>query len=229
LTVVKTGNEELDRRLGGIPHPTTIVIEGEQGAGKTVLAAQIAQGFLLSGMDVLYATTEALSYDLVHRLRGVKIDLTRDFLEGTFRVAPVNVRGFSWDSHRAETLLTTLLDHLREVSAPLVVVDSLTLMAAYAGDRVLLDFVRCCRQLEDFGRSVVITIHPQGFEESILAKIRSMFDMYFRIKAVTIGGRRLKSLERIKNSGGLVGSDVISFDIDPSLGLRVVPLSLSRG
>jgi len=91
MKVVKTANEELDRRIGGIPHPSTIIVEGEHGVGKTVFAGQLAYGFLQNDMKVVFVTTEALSYDLVVKLRGVKVDLVEAFLEGRFRVVPVNV------------------------------------------------------------------------------------------------------------------------------------------
>ncbi|MEM0121476.1 MAG: flagellar accessory protein FlaH, partial [Thermoprotei archaeon] len=85
------------------------------------------------------------------------------------------------------------------------------------------------RQLQDVGKTVILTVHPTIFQESLLTQVRSMVDVYYRIKAVSIGGRRLKSLERIKTTGGFVSSDIVSIDIDPALGLRVVPLSISRG
>jgi flagellar protein FlaH len=96
MMIVKTGNEELDRRISGIPHPSTIIVEGDHGVGKTVFAGQIAYGFLQNNMRVVFVTTEALSYDLVVKLRGVKVDLVEAFLEGRFRVVPVNVKRFSW-------------------------------------------------------------------------------------------------------------------------------------
>ena len=229
MKVVKTANEELDRRIGGIPHPSTIIVEGEHGVGKTVFAGQLAYGFLQNDMKVVFVTTEALSYDLVVKLRGVKVDLVEAFLEGRFRVVPVNVKRFSWLSRQAEALLSRLLEYVRGVSVDCIIVDSLSLMASYVEERALLDFIRNLRQLQDKGKTVILTVHPPTFEESLLTQVRSMVDVYFRIKAVSIGGRRLKSLERIKNTGGFVGSDVVSFDIDPALGLRVVPLSISRG
>jgi len=229
MKVVKTANEELDRRIGGIPHPSTIIVEGEHGVGKTVFAGQLAYGFLQNDMKVVFVTTEALSYDLVVKLRGVKVDLVEAFLEGRFRVVPVNVKRFSWLSRQAEALLSRLLEYVRGVSVDCIIVDSLSLMASYVEEGALLDFIRNLRQLQDKGKTVILTVHPPTFEESLLTQVRSMVDVYFRIKAVSIGGRRLKSLERIKNTGGFVGSDVVSFDIDPALGLRVVPLSISRG
>ncbi|MEM0270950.1 MAG: ATPase domain-containing protein [Thermoprotei archaeon] len=229
MIIVKTGNEELDRRITGIPHPSTVIIEGEHGVGKTVFSGQLAYGFLQNNMSVLFVTTEALSYDLIVKLRGVKIDLVDAFLEDKFRVVPVNVRRFSWVSKQAENLLTRLLEYSRRIVVDCIVVDSLSLMASYVVERVLLDFIRHARQLQDVGKTVILTVHPTIFQESLLTQVRSMVDVYYRIKAVSIGGRRLKSLERIKTTGGFVSSDIVSIDIDPALGLRVVPLSISRG
>lgn len=47
--IVGTGNEDLDRRLGGVPFPSLVMMEGDHGTGKSVMAAQFALGFLSAG------------------------------------------------------------------------------------------------------------------------------------------------------------------------------------
>ncbi|PSN82999.1 flagellar accessory protein FlaH [Candidatus Marsarchaeota G2 archaeon BE_D] len=229
LTLVKTGNEELDRRLGGIPHPSLIFVEGEHGVGKTVLSAQFAKGFLESGFKGVFVTTEHLTFDLLVKLKEVKLDLSPWFLNGSLRIAPLNVRKFSWKSKFAEDLISVLLNFLKNVRCSFCIIDSLTLLSLYSEPRQTLDLFKASRIFADIGKTMIFTMHPGVHPESLHTEVRSIVDVYFRIKNVVIGGRRLKSLERIKNAGGAIGSDIISFDVDPSLGLRVVPLSLSRG
>ncbi|TRM87453.1 flagellar accessory protein FlaH, partial [Sulfolobus sp. C3] len=82
--------------------------------------------------------------------------------------------------------------------------------------------------LVNLGRLIMFTIHPDVFNEELKSRVTSIVDVYFKLSSTSIGGRRIKVLERVKTIGGIQGNDAISFDIDPALGVKVVPLSLSR-
>lgn len=73
--IVNTGNEELDRRLGGIPFPSLILIEGDHGTGKSVISAQIAYGLLISKMKGYIITTEQSTYGYLKKMSEIKVDL----------------------------------------------------------------------------------------------------------------------------------------------------------
>ncbi len=227
MMLVKTANDELDRRINGVPHPSIIMLEGDHGTGKSIVAGQIAYGFLEVGMKGVYVTTEGLTYDFINKMRGVKIDLYK-YLNDTFTVAPVNVEGFNWNTDLAWKLLSRFAEYIAEKPFDFAVIDSLTVMASFPTQFQVLDFVRRCRLLTPRGTTTILTIHPKSLPDILFTEMVSMADVYFRLSAVAIGGRRLKSLERIKNTGGYGGSDIVSFDIDPSIGLKVVPLSVSK-
>ena len=228
MTMVKVGSEELDRRLGGIPHPSIIMVEGGHGTGKTIFVGQLALGLTLSGLKGAFVSTETLTFGTLVKLREVKIDLTQAFLSGSLLFAPVNVKRFDWEKTGTTALLDSLVTYISRKRLNFAILDSFTLLASDAKEKELLEFFRRTRLLSDLGVTLIFTVHPGVFSEALLTETRSIVDVYFRLSAVTIGGRRLKSLERIKNTGGTIGGDVLSFDIDPALGLKVVPLSLSR-
>jgi len=64
LTRVKTGIAGLDRILdGGLVDGASYIIQGQPGAGKTVLANQIAFSGMEAGRKVLYITLLAETHD----------------------------------------------------------------------------------------------------------------------------------------------------------------------
>lgn len=224
--IVSTGNEELDRRLGGIPFPSLILIEGDHGTGKSVLSAQIAYGFLIAGMKGYIITTEQSTYEYVKKMSEVKINLIPFFLKGQLGVAPVNISRFSWNSKIAKKLLYLILDFIGKIK-DFVVIDSLTVISTFSTEEDLMEFFRGLRVYVSKGKAIVVTIHPQ-FPEDLQARIKSEVDVYFKLSAATIGSTRVKVLDKVKITEGIMGSDSISFNIDPALGIKVVPLSLSR-
>ncbi|BAB67635.1 ATPase domain-containing protein [Sulfurisphaera tokodaii] len=227
--IIKTGNEDLDRRLTGLPFPALIMIEGDHGTGKSVLAAQICYGLLISDKKGYVITTEQTTKDYLVKMRDVKINLIPFFIKGSLGVAPLNTNKFNWNSDLANKILDLIIDFVKKrKNIEFLIIDSLSVLATFAEERQILQFMKESRVLVDLGKLILFTIHPDVFSEEIKSRITSIVDVYFKLSAVTIGGRRIKVLERVKTVGGIQGSDTISFDIDPALGIKVIPLSLSR-
>ncbi|MEM0131331.1 MAG: ATPase domain-containing protein [Saccharolobus sp.] len=228
VMIIKTGNEELDRRLTGIPFPALIILEGDHGTGKSVLSAQIMFGFLISNKKGYVITTEQTSKDYLKKMRDVKINLIPYFIRGTFGIAPLNTTKFNWNSSLANKILELIVNFVKRRNMDFLVIDSLSIIATFADEKQILQFMKEMRVLVDLGKLILFTVHPDVFSDDVKSRIISMVDVYFKLSSATIGGRRVKVLERIKTIGGIQGSDTISFDVDPALGIKVVPLSLSR-
>ncbi|EWG06565.1 MAG: flagellar accessory protein FlaH [Candidatus Aramenus sulfurataquae] len=224
--IISTGNEELDRRLGGIPFPSLILIEGDHGTGKSVISAQFAYGLLKAGKQGYIVTTERSTYGYLKQMREVQIDLIPFFLRDKLGIAPLNTSRFSWSSQIAKRLLYVLLNFLKRVR-DFAIIDSLTVISTFSTEEDLMEFIKELRVLATLGKGIIITLHPI-FPESLKSRITSEVDVYFKLSTATIGNRRIKIMEKIKISEGAIGSDTIAFDVNPSLGVNVVPLSFSR-
>lgn len=228
MMLVGTGNEELDRRLGAIPHPSLIMIEGDPGAGKTIVACQFTNGFVRAGLKAVFISTEVLTFDIANKMRAIKMEVL-SHMGRTLRIVPVNVKRFLWDSPKTRNLLSILSNYILTMnSVDLIVVDNLSVLSNLSTRLEILDFLRCCRLLSKKGTTLLFTIHPRTVSETLLTEIKSMTDVSYKVSGFSIAGRRLKSLERTKGIGGQGGADLVSFDIDPSLGVKIVPMSLSR-
>ena len=68
---IKLETDELDRRLGGgIPENALILIEGEEGSGKSVLTQRLAYGLLKNGIDVTFVSTELTTRSFIKQLHS---------------------------------------------------------------------------------------------------------------------------------------------------------------
>ena len=78
--IVSTGNSELDSKMGGgIPRGSLTLIEGDSGAGKSVLAQQLLWGSLHDGFKCALFTSENSARSLVKQMQSLNLDVL-DFL-----------------------------------------------------------------------------------------------------------------------------------------------------
>ena len=65
--------------------------------------------------------------------------------------------------------------------------------------------------------------HSQKAE---LARVRSMCDAHLRLRTEQVGDLLVKVLEVAKVRGAeLSTGNIISFDVEPNLGMRIIPIS----
>lgn len=230
MAILSTGNEEIDSRLGGgIPHPSLIAIEGDNGSGKTSIALLFAQTYLRSGLSVAYFTNEGGSYTFVRKARESGFDLVDYFVKGRLRVYTMNV-GVPVTRHVSERLLGALSYALTssKLGADAVVIDTLSYLSSEAPESAVKLLFEASRKAADKGMSVVITFHPNSLPKALSEPIKATCDGYIRLSEASLGGRRLKVLTIVKLKGLPSGAQSsITFDVDPAFGIKVIPIVLT--
>jgi flagellar protein FlaH len=230
--VVTTGNEELDSRLGGgIPIPSLVLIEGDHGTGKSVVIQQLAYGALKSGLKIYYITTESTIRELLLQAKRVSFDLSSYFLKGCLKVFPVHVEGAKWAKSVAKYLLQVVGKFMIETVEDwdVFIIDSFSVLAVYANTSSVLDFLTITKNVVSQDKLVILSVHPGALGEDIMIRARSICDGYIRLRISEIGGMMVKIMEVVKLRGALGAVDsMISFDVDPAFGIKVLPLSLAK-
>ena len=230
--VICTGVPEVDDRLGGgIPVGSLVLIEGHSDAGKSVLCQHLAYGtaHITDDIDVAYYTTENTTKSLIAQMDSLSLNIVDHFLADRLRILPLAYHSkMLKDGKTPFTILNHHFDHLPE-SFKLIVVDSVTLLVSHSNPTTIIDFFSECKSLCDRGRTILLVAHSYAFEEDMLARIRSLCDARFRLKLEQMGDRLVKSLEVLKIHGAeRPTGDVVSFDIEPQVGIRIIPLAKAR-
>jgi len=229
--VVKTLNSELDRRIGGIPIPSLTLIEGPNGSGKSVILQQIAWGALNAGLRVRYLTTENTVKSLLSQMESLSFRVTPFFIKGGFKVMELHVRSITWDEEVARKFLTTLLGFVRRDDwSQVFIIDSLTYLLTRAREEDVLEFFSACRNITDaVGKTFFIAIHPYALSQDMLIRVRSICDGHFMLGIKELGDKTVRVLEVAKLRGALKSTGVIvSFEVDPAFGIKVVPFSHAK-
>ena len=228
LKVVSTGSGELDKKMGGgIPLSSLTLIEGMSGAGKSTLVQHLAWGALTaSGRAIIY-TTENTVKSLVRQMESLGMDIRDYFLMDMLRIYPIETNVFEGDAARA---FEALVEHIEQLAGySLVVLDSLTTFLTGSSEDDILQFFSRCKALCDSGRALVCTAHSHAFEERILTRVRSVCDAHLRLLVEPGASELVKTMEIAKIRGAeLATGSIISFSIEPGIGMRIIPMSKAR-
>ena len=226
--IISTGSNEIDRRLGGgIPKSSLMLVEGDEGAGKSTVAQQLVWGGLNDGLKTSIYTTEQNINSLLRQMASLGQDVTDFFLMNELEVYPLVI---SPDEEDAESLFEKLGKHMKNnLDSDIIVVDALTTFVSQSGGDQIQDFFSNCKSLCEKGKVVICTVHAKAFDEEFLLRIRSLCDAYLRLTVQSAGNRLIKAMEVAKIRGAeMTTGNITGFDVEPGLGIRIVPITRAR-
>lgn len=227
--VILTGVREIDTKLGGgIPIGSLGLIDGQAAAGKSVLCQHLAYGALSGGSSVVYYTTENNVKSLISQMDSLGLGTLDHFLTDRFRIYPLSFSSYIRDTEKP---LLILDDHLNKLPPrfTLIIVDSITLLISHSSSISTVDFFWTCKKLCGQGRSVLLVVHSYAFDQETLSRSNSMCDVHLRLKLEQVGDRMIKAMEVLKVRGAEKSTgDVVSFEIEPKVGMRIIPFSKAK-
>ena len=226
---ISTGSLEIDKKMGGgIPEGSLILIEGQSNAGKSVVTQQLTNGALNSGFRCAMYTTENTPRSLFRQMASLSLDVTDFFLLGGFNVYPVPA---AMTEEAAKNSFDTLLSHMSSLQGrfDVVFVDSLTSFVSQVPESATLGFLSALKHLCDENMTVFLTIHSYAFDEGMFIRMRSICDAHLRLRVEEVGDSLVKVLEVAKVRGAeKTTGNIITFDVEPALGMRIVPISKAK-
>lgn len=228
LEVISAGAEDIDRTLGGgIPYRTLMLIEGQSAAGKSTLAQQLVWGALGSGERAAVYTTEQTVQSFFRQMTSLGLDVRDYYLLDLLQVYQISIPP---DAAAPEVLFDQLRRHIMDqVDCRVILVDSLTTFVSQTGGEQIQEFFNGCKSLCDQGKVVICTVHTDAFDPAILTRVRSVCDAHLRLQVNKSGGKLQKTIEVAKIRGADAPTGNISgFEIEPGLGIRIVPISQAR-
>lgn len=228
--VIVTGVREVDNKLGGgIPLGSLGLIEGHPDAGKSVLAQHLTYGALALGqMCVAYYTTENTVKSLVEQMDSLALSTLDYLLTDRLRIYPLSLRARLKNTRKP---FRDLVEHFMDLPErfQVIVVDSLTVLVAHSNPVPLIDFFWACKDLCNVGRSILLVVHSHAFDVDLLSRITSLCDAHLRLRLEQVGDRFVKIMEVLKVRGAdKPTGEIVSFEIEPKVGMRIIPLAKAR-
>ncbi|MBI2910848.1 MAG: flagellar accessory protein FlaH [Chloroflexi bacterium] len=228
VAVISTGNSEIDKKMGGgIPQGSLTLVEGHSDAGKSVLVQQLTWGSLNQGYSVAVLTTENTVSSLIRQMTSLSFDVTDHFLLGKLRIYPMQAIKTKDDPTSGLGSLLRAMD--RERGRALLVVDSLTGFISHVSPEDAIAFFEGCKKYTKGGTTLLLVVHAYAFTESTLVRLSSLCDAHLRLRIEQIGAQLMKVMEVAKVRGAQkTTGNIISFEVEPNWGMRIIPFSRAR-
>ncbi len=228
--ILSTGNKEIDKKVAdGLPLESLTLIEGENDTGKSVLTQQIIWGAMKQGFRVDLFTTENTAKTFITQMESMSLDISDYYAWGYLRVFPLHLEGMKWTKEDMDGILLRLIDYIRRSRAEVIVIDSLTMFTEYTSTDTILTFFTNCKNLVDYGKTILITLHPYAFEEDSLVRIRSTCDAHLVMKKAQLGSKYVMLMEVVKVRGARrTTGNIVSFEVHPGYGMKIIPVSMAK-
>ncbi|MEX2246976.1 MAG: ATPase domain-containing protein [Dehalococcoidia bacterium] len=226
---ISTGSIEIDKKMGGgIPEGSLILIEGQSNAGKSVVTQQLVNGALESGCRCALFTTENTPRSLFRQMESLSLDVSDFFLLGAFNVYPVPA---AMTEGAATGVFDMLIQHIAALHGKfdIIFVDSITSFVSQVPENATLSFLSALKRFCDENMTIFMTIHSYAFDEGMFIRMRSICDAHLRLRVEEVGDQLVKVLEVAKVRGAeKTTGNIITFDVEPGLGMRIVPISKAK-
>ena len=227
--VVSTGSNEIDKKMGGgIPEGSLILIEGSSNAGKSVITQQLIHGALNGGFRCVLYTTENTPRSLFRQMGSLSLDVTDYFLLGALNVYPVHA---AMTPEAADTAFAKIIQHIGMLHGryDCIFIDSLTSFVSQVPESHVLSFLSNVKEYVDENMTVFFSMHSHAFDEAMFMRIRSLCDAHLRLRTEEVRDQLMKVLEVAKVRGAEKSTgNIVNFDVEPGLGMRIIPVSSAK-
>ena len=227
------GRDRVDNAFGGgLPEGAIVLVEGEDGAGKSAVCQRFSYGMAEEESYVTYISTELESWEFVQQMHSLSYDVVDHLLGEQLLFLHANI-----DTHDEGTereLLTRFTEAETLWRADVVYVDSLSGLLrndpsyeAVAGtgdeDHVIQRLVTFLRRVTQQDKTVVFTVDPTSVSEDAMRPLRNVADVYFQLETSTVGQeiRRSVRVRRFQNMKNPV-DDSIGFSVQQGRGLSII-------
>jgi len=223
--VITTGQADLDAKLGGgIPVGSLTLLDGQSDSGKSVVSQQIIWGSLQSGLSATLFTTENTAKSFLRQMSSLNLDVIDHLLLGRLRIYPITANRNRLSPAQVFARMIGSIKGTERVD--LVVIDSLTTFVTRTSWDATVTFFEHCQELCSENLSMIVVASTYAFDDTTLARLRSMCDAHLQLRVEEVGDQLVKVLEVAKIRGASKSTgNIVTFDVEPNIGMKVIPIS----
>ena len=210
---------------GGIPVSTLTLLEGASTTGKSTLCQHLTYGALTDGHATAYMTSEHTPQSLLAQMSSIGLDVSPYQRGRQLSIQPLKKSMADGDS---VPLLTELAREIEGLARKykLIVVDSITNLAARSRDQAIIEFFSTCKRLCSKAGAIVVVIQPHPIGENSRLRLHSICDNHCNLLSGNLGVKVIRTLEVLKaNNVELSRNNTVNFRVEPELGMRVMPMA----
>ncbi len=222
--------DELARGIGGgIPTGALVLLEGQEGAGKSAITQRLVYGLLKNGRSVTYISTELNTMGFVEQMNSLTYSVTDYLLHDKILFMPMFP--YLGKQKLSDDFIENLMNSQEIFKNDFIVFDtfSFLLMHSCFTEEKLFKFIRFLKKVNSLGKTILFCVdkdHP--IESNFTTLIKSVCDLYWTVETQMSAGQlvRVIKFHRFKRAGAKT-SPGIPFKIEPGRGLAIEIASFS--
>jgi flagellar protein FlaH len=237
------GHDRLKQELGGgIPRGAIVLIEGDYGAGKSVLSQRLSYGFTDEDVTVTFISTELNVRGFLDQMHSLEYDMVKPLLNEQILYihAELDSGGaLSGKERDRKELLRRLMEAEEIWNGDVIIVDTFdailrndpqfeALVRQNEERQAALEIISFFRELTSQGKTVILTVDPTTVDEETMGPFRSIADVFIELEMVEVGNdvRRNIFVKRFAGMGEQVG-DRIGFSVRSGIGIVIESRSVA--
>ena len=244
--LISLGLEDRDRLNkelgGGIPPGSIVLLEGEYGAGKSVMTQRFAYGFCEGGYTATVVENEFTVSGFIDQMHSLDYDVVDQLLDERllFLHADLDSGGsFSESTGARKQLLKRLMEAETMWKADVIAIDTFdsilrndptfeSLVRQNEGRQAALEVLSFFREVASTGSVVILTVDPSAVGDDAIGPFRSIADVYIQLDMIEVGSdvRRNMSVKRFAGMGEQVG-DTIGYSVRSGTGIVIESRSVA--
>ena len=158
-------------------------------------------------------------------MKSIGLGVSENLRAGAFQIFPVDPAAHDPHPELSVEYLAQGIERL-PVKYEVIIVDSITDVAADTDDMAILKFFSRCKRLCSNGRTVILTVHSNILDDKALIRLRALCDAELILTVENVGIRLVKVMEVRKLHGAELHTDnVFKFDVVPEMGIRLLMMT----
>lgn len=207
----------LDEMLGGGYHRAScILLAGEPGSGKTLLASTFTQQMCKQGEKVLYVSFEESADALIHNIMNAGINLDTYRKSGNLYILSTMPEARGIEEH-----LLHLLDNIEKFKPQHVIIDAISACERIAGKNAAFDYLmRLLNFIKERGITGLLTNQTSGYKSQLEISgngISSMVDTLIFINYIFTEKEINRTIQILKSRGSKHSNRISGFRIKDNL------------
>lgn len=215
--------DELNRYFGGgIPKNSLILLEGIDGAGKSLIAQRIMYALLKKGKTITYISSELNTLDFIKQLSSLNYSINEFMLNQ--QLLFITMVPYLGKVQFEDDFLKKIMNEKKLFDSEIIILDTLSflLIKKNATDEHYYNIINFFRKLNNLNKTVIFTIDPTHLDDHFTTLLRSVADLYINISFREFAGENVRSLDiqRFKRPLDVYMSK-IPFRVEPKEGLII--------
>ncbi len=196
---IALNRDELTRNLGGgLPKNSIMLVVGEDGSGKSILAQRLSYGFIANGTKVSYISSELNTTAFVDQMESLDYDIKYKLMSGDLLFIPMfPVMG---NTKMASDFFTKLLKTKEIFEKDVIIFDTLSFLMirdSISQDECY-DFINMLKRMTILGKSIIFLVDPKHLNDMMLSLLKSVSDIYFNLHIKSFAGQIIRDIEVVR-------------------------------